>query len=205
MCQMLLTRSCCRRAAERGVRVVNMGAEEILWGVIAGAYVALFYYRRHEERDSEGNFFAFFRGPRWLSPTLLSLFVYSMYSALFTYSHVDALSKAAMLGVGAVLALVPAIYFWFRRVTLKGDVIEAVGPFNGIKRIYLDDVVGVRSDLETRGSRWTPGSGTEVYSAERKIQIEGFLSGYKPLAQEIVDAFNAKNSNKKMHGDKRVI
>ncbi|WP_300411473.1 hypothetical protein, partial [uncultured Alcanivorax sp.] len=82
---------------------------------------------------------------------------------------------------------------------------EAVGPFNGIKRIYLDDVVGVRSDLETRGSRWTPGSGTEVYSAERKIQIEGFLSGYKPLAQEIVDAFNAKNSNKKMHGDKRVI
>ncbi|KZY22226.1 hypothetical protein A3725_30230 [Alcanivorax sp. HI0035] len=110
-----------------------------------------------------------------------------------------------MLGVGAILGLVPAIYFWFRRVTLKGDVIEAVGPFNGVKRIYLDDVVGVKSDLEKGVSRWTPGSGTEVCSADSKIQIEGFLSGYKPLAQEIVDKFNARNSNKKMHGDKRVI
>lgn len=171
-----------------------MDIEALLWSVVAGIYATIVYYRRPEERDPDGNLLAFYRGPRWLSPPLLALFLYSLYDALFTYSHVDVLSKAAMNGIGTILGLIPAIYLWFRRVTLKGNVIEAVGPFNGIKRIHLDDVVRIRSDLGTNKTRWTPGSGTEVCSRECKIQIEGWLSGYKPLAKEIVDAFNARNS-----------
>ncbi|MGJ3256114.1 MAG: hypothetical protein ACFE0K_07285 [Alcanivorax sp.] len=169
--------------------------EEILWFLAFGVYLVLLNDRREIEYDESGNLIGFFRGFRWFSPLGIAFFLFSLFSVLVTYSHIDLLSKFVTLAIGVFMGLLPAIYFWFRRVSLKGYTIEGVGPFNGKKRICLDEVVIIKMHGDKRLGRWSS-NGATIHGNGTKIQVEGFLSGYEALIEAVNQEVERLNSNK---------